>query len=105
MNAMQKIMPECQIIGCYFHFKSALRKKAKELKLNNNPVYKTPVALRGALSLLPQHLISDGYLYIMEDCSNNEPMTIFNDYLISGSNLVLLENGHFMVKDFEQRTI
>ncbi|KAF9420030.1 hypothetical protein HW555_003624 [Spodoptera exigua] len=83
MNAMQKIMPNCKIVGCYFHFKSALRKKAKELKLNKNPVHKAHVAICGALSLLPQHLISDGYLYIMEDCSNNGQILAFNDYFVN----------------------
>lgn len=83
MNAMQKIMPNCKIVGCYFHFKSALRKKAKELKLNKNPVHKAHVAICGVLSLLPQHLISDGYLYIMEDCSNNGQILAFNDYFVN----------------------
>lgn len=82
MKAVENVFPNCKVNGCYFHFKKCLYKKAKYLKIEKCKLYKTHVALLCALSLLPHHLISDGYLYIVEDSPNINSIVKFNDYFV-----------------------
>ncbi|KAF9409274.1 hypothetical protein HW555_011309 [Spodoptera exigua] len=91
MNSIQTVLPNTEIKGCYFHFCQALVKRAKQLKVTKNRNQFKHLALCLALPLLPEHLIDDAYLYIMEDCPRENNITKFNDYLVK----TWLEGGKF----------
>ncbi|XP_022831335.1 uncharacterized protein LOC111359874 [Spodoptera litura] len=91
MNSIQTVLPNTEIKGCYFHFCQALVKRAKQLKVTKNRNQLKHLALCLALPLLPEHLIDDAYLYIMEDCPRENNITKFNDYLVK----TWLEGGKF----------
>lgn len=91
IKSIQIVLPKTEIKGCYFHFTQALVKRAKKLKLTKNRYQLKHLALCLALPLLPENLIDDAYLYIMEDCPGGNNITKFNDYLVQ----TWLEGGKF----------
>lgn len=82
INSIQTILPNTEIKGCYFHFTQALVKRAKKLKLTKNRSQLKHLALCLALPLIPENLIDDAYLYIMEDCPAGNNITKFNNYFV-----------------------
>lgn len=63
------------------HFLKSLWKKAKHLELKSR-LHKRHVALCASLALIPEQYINDGWLYIMEDCPQNNLISAFNDYFV-----------------------
>lgn len=67
ITAVETVLPNTEIKGCYFHFCQALVKRAKKLKLTKKRSHLKHLALCLALPLLPINMIDDAFLYIMED--------------------------------------
>lgn len=81
MNAMQFIFPEVQIKGCQIHMAKAVKKRAKELKLDKNKLLNRTVALCTALPLLPRNLIIEGWNYILDVMNSDEKLNSFSAYM------------------------
>lgn len=82
INAISEIFPSTTILGCFFHFAQALKKKAKELNLLKRRYTKRHVDLCKTLSLIPQEMKDDGWLYIMEDSPSDSETLKFNNYFV-----------------------
>lgn len=82
INAIKKTFPDVILIGCNFHFKQALAKKAHALQLNDIEE-KRHLAMCAALAHVKKEDVEDAWLHIMEDAPQNEKITKFNDYFVA----------------------
>lgn len=65
-SAIETLMPETTIVGCYFHFARAVYMKFKKMGLVRNPTEQKTIASKMAmcLSLLPANQINSGIAII-----------------------------------------
>lgn len=63
LNALKSEFKNASLVGCYFHFRNCLKRKAVEFKLTTIK-HKYIVNLCSVLALLPVHAINDGWQYI-----------------------------------------
>lgn len=82
VRAVLSVFPKITIIGCYFHYKKALKKRGKELGLESS-IQRKHVALCTVLPYLPPEHLVEAWLYIMSDSPSAENVTKFNDYMIT----------------------
>lgn len=82
IQAVKHIFPGVKILGCFYHFKKSLWRKAKELGVNKTQPGKDHVQLCSALSHLPLDMVDDGWLYVMEESPISAEITNFNDYFV-----------------------
>lgn len=71
-----------KIVGCGFHFKRSLFRKAKKIGVLKNVLGKVHIQLCASLSHLPPKFIDEGWLYIMEESPNSAEVISFNDYFV-----------------------
>lgn len=64
INAIRDVIPDVQIIGCFYHWSRALWRKAKMLGVVKSKAQKRIISLTVALALLPQEYMSEGWDYI-----------------------------------------
>ncbi|CAH0405370.1 unnamed protein product [Chilo suppressalis] len=81
--AIRSILPDAKILGCFFHLARCLWRKAKQLGATKSKHGKIYVKLCSVLSHLPLHLISEEWLYKMEDCPKGKGIIAFDDYFVS----------------------
>lgn len=82
INVIKKIFPDVKLLGCNFHFKQALAKKAHALQLNDIEE-KRHLAMCAALAHIKKQDIEDAWLHIMENAPQNDAVTKFNDYFVA----------------------
>ena len=80
--ALKLMFPDVKIVGCYFHFCRCLWRKAKQFGVTKSKLGRIHVSLCTAMSHLPQHLLDDGWLYVMGESPNTPEVTLFNDYFV-----------------------
>lgn len=84
LAAIRKVFPESKSRGCLFHFSQAVWRKAKQIGLTKSKVCKTHIKRCIALAYLPRELKSDGWLYILGECmQNDKKIAKFNQYFES----------------------
>lgn len=103
IQAVKHYFPGVKIVGCFYHFKKSLWRKAKELGVDKTQPGKDHVQLCSALSHLPLDMVTDGWLYVMEESPISAEITNFNDYFVqtwlenstlAGNNAVEQWNSH-----------
>jgi hypothetical protein len=82
IQAVKHFFPGVKIVGCFYHFKKSLWRKAKELGVDTTQPGKDHVQLCVALSHLPLDIVDEGWLYIMEESPISAEITNFNDYFV-----------------------
>jgi hypothetical protein len=89
INSLEKSFGENkEYIGCYFHFKQALKRKFKDLGFSNTQT-EYFLELIGFLTVINEDEISDGFLYFEEKAFqrfpdvNIETLKCFKSYFLS----------------------
>lgn len=86
-KAVRNVFPGITVKGCFFHFKKAVLRRARKLKLilpNNDEI---PDAIRGGvkyagnLALLPERCVSDGISLVETKLDNSPKCLEFIQYL------------------------
>lgn len=67
VNALQKVFPNIDISGCYYHYNKAIWKQADKLKMLESKKARHTTALIANLPLLPTQHIMDGWFAIVQE--------------------------------------
>lgn len=81
MNAIRQIFPAAKMIGCYYHWSRCVWRKAKRLGHMKCKAEKRIVQLTAALALIPEHLLTEGWAYIKNECGSEINMRKFISYI------------------------
>ncbi|KAJ8728987.1 hypothetical protein PYW07_006683 [Mythimna separata] len=82
INAVKNVFPRASIHGCFIHFQRSIYRKATSLELLEYEETKQHIKLCASLAFLPKEDIEDGWLTLMENSFQAEPVTIFNNYFV-----------------------
>ncbi|KAJ6240566.1 hypothetical protein M0813_24093 [Anaeramoeba flamelloides] len=66
LQAIQKIFPNTQIIGCFFHLKQAIRRKASKIGLIKDPKIKQIIYELGCLGKISPSKLIDHFDYLLK---------------------------------------
>lgn len=80
INAVRQVFPEVQIKECLFHYQKAITKKAEQLGLNDIIACKKVLRYIRNMPLLPEHLIKDGWLAILNTAPDCEQFKMLKTY-------------------------
>lgn len=103
INAARKAFPNAQIVGCFFHFRQCLLRKAKELSINITKEGRKHVAVCASMAFLPKEYFQEAWLSIADHSPSAENYNQFNSYMVE-TWLNIFEN-YFSCYNERHRTI
>ncbi|XP_046552148.1 uncharacterized protein LOC124261815 [Haliotis rubra] len=87
IGATERVFPDAEVRGCYFHFTQAVWRQVSEKGLVNtykdNRAFNTHVRRAAALPLLPVDQIQDAWMEVLNQSPDVDGIGQFNDYITS----------------------
>lgn len=80
MNAFRSVYPNAIVTGCFYHYKKAVWKKAKDIGLTKCKEGQDITRMTANLALLPSSYIQDGWTAIVQRSTNFAEMEAFTSY-------------------------
>lgn len=83
---IRKVSPNIPILGCWFHFAQALRRKMASFPnlftlIRNNPAAKVIFRKFQSLALLPYDKINDAFVYLLREALQEKKMKEFSPFI------------------------